>query len=118
MNSVRRSLSAVIVLAAIIGGATVPAFAGLTHPVCTSKHHDCGATPKIAKCCCGDEQSAQTQSTPGQSRVELRATFALIAAVPSAIHVAWTPHSAHSGHSAPPHYPGVDLPTLFSSLLI
>jgi hypothetical protein len=96
----------------------VPAFVGLIHPVCAAKQHDCGTTPKMSTCCCGDEQSGQTESTPGQSRVELRATFSLIAAVPSAIHVAPTPQTVHIGHSAPPHYSAVDLPTLFSSLLI
>ena len=39
--------------------AVLPAFAGLMHPVCAAKHHECGRTPRIAACCCGDEQSAR-----------------------------------------------------------
>ena len=118
VSSVQRALSSIVVLAAIIGGASVPAFAGMIHPVCVSKHHECGATPKISKCCCGDEQSAQTESTPGQSRVDLRATFSCIAAVSTAIQVALTPHTVHTGGSTPPHNSSVGLPILFSSLLI
>jgi hypothetical protein len=118
VKSVRRVLSTVVVLAAVIGGATIPAFAGIAHPVCAAKQHDCGATPKVSKCCCGDEQTSPTDSTPVQPRVEIGAPLSSMPAVLAIVHLTMTPHAVHTGYLAPPHPATVDLPTLFSSLLI
>jgi hypothetical protein len=105
------------VVLAINGTTTVPAFVALVHPVCAAKQHDCGKTPTIAKCCCGDEQSSPHDSTPAQSRLEVRADLSLVAVVTVVVHVAMTPHAQRAIHTSPPH-PCLDRPTLFSSLLI
>jgi hypothetical protein len=117
VNCARTALSAIALLVAITGTATVPAFAGLIHPVCAAKQHDCGTTPKVSKCCCGDEQSSENGGTPAQSRIEVRAPLQSTLAVTSAVLVA-TPPAVRTVHSSSPHRSPVDLPTLFSSLLI
>jgi hypothetical protein len=104
---------------AILGTTTVQAFAIAGHPTCTAKHHECGQAPTIAKCCCGDEQSSPSDSTPVQSRVDARAdlapiaTVGILAAAPSI-----TPHVPLAIQTSPPHQYLVDLPTLFASFLI
>jgi hypothetical protein len=118
VKSVRTALSAMTLLVAMTATATVPAFAGLLHPVCASTQHDCGQTPKIVSCCCGDEHASPTESTPVQSRVQIRADFSSMPAVTSALQVAMTPHARTPVHTSPPNRGVVDLPTLFSSLLI
>jgi len=111
-------LSAIALLVAMTGATAVAAFAPLIHPICASRQHDCGKTPEIVTCCCGDEQAPPTKSTAVQSRVEVRADLLSMAAVMSAVPVATTPHAFITVHTSPPHRCRVDLPTLFSSLLI
>jgi len=118
VKSGRIGLSAIVLLVAITGATTVPAFAGLTHPVCASRHHDCGDTAKVSECCCGDAQASQTDSTPVQSRTEFRADLSSMTAVSSAVPVALPPHAVTTVHTSPPHRSHIDLPTFFSSLLI
>jgi hypothetical protein len=118
VQSLRKALSAIALAVTTLGMATVPAFAFASHPTCTAKHHDCGKAPTITTCCCGDEQSSQTDSTPGRPRVEVHAN---VTAVPVGVDVLDLVTSAHAlvaARTAPPHQSRVDLPTLFASLLI
>jgi hypothetical protein len=114
----RSGFPALVVLIAVLGTAVAPAFAGLAHPMCASKQHDCGRTPAFTKCCCGDEQSSAAQSSPVQSRTELRVDLSPMPAATSAVHVALTPHARIAVHTSPPDRGLVDLPTLFATLLI
>ena len=118
MKSARTVASTIALVVAILGMATVPAFAGLAHPVCTAKHHDCGKTPTIAKCCCGDEQSSQAGSTPAQSRVEIHADYSSVPAALNAASMVAPPHAIVTVHTSPPHQYLIDRPTLFSAFLI
>jgi hypothetical protein len=119
VKSVWRFMSAMALLVAVLGASTIPAFALMSHPTCTAKHHECGRTPAIAKCCCGDEQSSPSNSTPAQSHVDVRADFAPIATVGIlAAAPATAPHVPLAIKTSPPHQYLVDLPTLFASLLI
>jgi hypothetical protein len=117
VNSVQRTASAFLVLTAIIGSAAVPAFSGLMHPLCAAREHDCGATPKIETCCCGDSQSSPSEGMPVQSRVVVAAPLSTMPAMSNALQLV-TPHAFHNGYTPPPLRFSVDLPTLFSSLLI
>ena len=102
----------------MLGMATAPAFALAGHPTCTAKHHDCGKAPSITTCCCGDEQSSPTDSTPSQSRVDVRANFTAVPVGVDMLEVATPVHVLVAVHTSPPHQYLVDLPTLFASLLI
>lgn len=111
-------LSTIGLVVAILGMATVPAFAGISHQACTAKQHDCGKTPTLTTCCCGDGQSSQTDSTPVQSRVEVRADLWSMPPLTSADHVVSSLIALAAVHTSPPHRYLIDLPTLFSSFLI
>jgi hypothetical protein len=118
VKSVRTTLSAIALLVAVIGTTTAPAFAGLAHPICAAKQHDCGKTPSIKSCCCGHAQTSPASSTPVQSRVEMRSDLTLMPAATSAVQVATTPHAPLAVHTSPPHRALLDLPTLFATLLL
>ena len=118
VKSVRTVTSAVALLIAVFAGATGPALIGLAHPVCLANHHECGKEPSIRACCCGDAQASQTDSTPVQSRVQVRADFVSLTVVTSAVQVALTPHVLVPVYTSPPHLPSHDLPILFATLLI
>jgi hypothetical protein len=107
----------VMLAVAVLGTPTLSAFALRAHPTCTAKHHDCGKVSTLTTCCCGEEQSSSSDSTPVQSRVEVRADLVSVPAVPSALEAAMTPYAQVAIHTSPPH-PILDRPTLFSSLLI
>ena len=117
VTSARSACSTIIVTLALLGVVVSPAFAGLAHQACTSKHHDCGK-PRITACCCGDEQGSTTSTTPVPSRVELRADLSPMPAVTSAVHVTTSPLAGMTVYTSPPHRCLDDLPTLFSSLLL
>jgi len=118
VKSARTILSVIALLVAMTGAATVPAFATPIHPVCATKQHDCGRATTITKCCCGDEPASQMQSTPAQTRVEVRADLSTVPVIMHAVLVATTSNTPIRIHTSPPHRHLVDLPTLFSSFLI
>jgi hypothetical protein len=118
VRSARRALSALALIISVIGTAAVPAFAGLGHPVCTLKHHDCGQAARIGPCCCGDQGDASNPTGPVESHVTLHAPMTMAPA-----DLASTPALADSRHLVRPHTGPAraappDLPTLFASLLI
>jgi len=114
----RTILSAIALLLAVTSAATASALAGETHRMCVTKQHDCGQTPRITQCCCGDEQASQMESTPVQSRIDVRADLLSMPAVMSVVQVATAPYALIAIHTSPPHRFLIDLPTLFSSFLI
>ena len=117
MRSIGKLISAVTVILAVLGTSTLSSFTFLSHPTCTAKHHDCGKMPTITTCCCGDEQSSSSDSTPVQSRVEVRVNLSALPAFTVALQLAMTTHGQVAVQTSPPH-PALDRPTLFSSLLI
>ena len=118
VKPVRSGLSAVALIIAILGTATIPAFAAAAHPVCLAKQHDCGKTPSIRRCCCGDQSDGSDQSIPVPGKTSVHVTFVPVAAV-------FTPTGAPNpdgilvrAQASPPRAAPVDFPTLFASLLI
>lgn len=118
VKSVRTTLPSIWLVLSILGMATAPAFAFAGHPICTAKHHQCGETASISKCCCGDAQSSQADSTPSQSRVEVRANFTAVPVGVDVLELVTPIHGLVTVHTSAPHQYLVDLPTLFASLLI
>lgn len=112
------ALSAISLLVTMFGMAATQAFAWDAHPTCTTTHHDCGKTAAIAKCCCSDEQPSQTDSTPSQSRVDLRVDLSSMPVVMSATPVPANTLETFAIDASPPHRANLDLSTLFSALLI
>jgi hypothetical protein len=102
----------------VLTTATIPAFAGQVHPLCTAKHHDCGEAPTIRPCCCGGQDNASDQGGPVESTVRLTAPAMPVVAdltfvVPSDVF-----HAFDRPYSGPTRAAPRDLPTLFASLLI
>lgn len=118
MTAVRMKLAALSVVAAIVAMAGGSVFAQAIHPVCVAKQHDCGKTARISKCCCGDQGAPQADSTPVQSRVELRGDIPTPAALPNVVLVAPAPQALSPVQTSPPRLCLLDLPTLFVTFLI
>jgi hypothetical protein len=118
VKSARTILSVFALLLAMTATATVPSFAAPSHPICATKQHDCGRATTITNCCCGDKPASQVQSTPVETRVEVRADLSPVPAIMQAVLVATSSNSPIRIHTSPPHRYLVDLPTLFSTLLI
>ena len=118
MKSARTILSVIALLVAMTATATVSAYAAPGHPICATKQHDCGRTTTITKCCCGDEPASQMQSTPVQTRVDVRADLSPVPAIMHPVLAATIANTPPRIQTSPPHRYLVDLPTLFSSFLI
>jgi hypothetical protein len=101
-------------LAAAGGGV----FAQAAHTVCVARQHECAKTAKIVSCCCGEQGGSRDDSTPGQSRVEVRADMTTGSVLPNVLHGVSTVPSFASVDTSPPRFCPLDLPTLFSIFLI
>jgi hypothetical protein len=117
VKSVCTSLSAISVVVALIGSASVSAFVAGIHPLCTAKQHDCGTGPLIQACCCAD-QSGTTDQTAPNAKVTFNVTLLPVAAVAAHLFVPVSTHASMPTVVPPPRSSPVDLPTLFASLLI
>jgi hypothetical protein len=118
VNSLRASLSSIAVVASLLATIGGPLLAQATHPVCTAKHHECDKTATVSDCCCGDQGSPLADSTPAQSRVEVRGDLSPMLALPSFVHTAPAPQPLSPVQTSPPRLCLLDLPTLFATLLI
>ncbi len=118
VSFLRTKASAVAVVASMFVALGGPVFAQAVHPVCVAKQHECGQTAKIVKCCCGDQDTSRRDSTPVQSRVEVRADTTAAPALPHILHVVSAPASFAPVHTSPPRLGLLDLPTLFVTFLI
>jgi len=102
---------------AVTTTATMPAFAGRVHPVCTAKHHDCAKAPTIRPCCCRAQDNSSDQGRPIESNVQLpRPSMPVVAdlfGVPDDLFRPFVRAYSAATRAASP-----DLPTLFASLLI
>src|SRR5512141_2832338 len=99
----------------MVGGSV---FAQAARPVCVAKHHECEKTAKIVKCCCGDQDASRNDSTPVQSRIEIRSDMTAVPALPNIVHVVSAPVLVVPVHTSPPRLCLLDLPTLFVTFLI
>jgi hypothetical protein len=117
VKSVRTLLSALSVVVALIGSASVSAFVTGAHPICTAKQHDCGTGPKIQACCCGDQSNTSDQTAP-TAKVMVSVTLLPVAAVTANTFVPVSTHAFTPAQAPPPRSSPADLPTLFASLLI
>ena len=81
VKAVRRALPAIALAIATIGTVTIPAFAAAAHPVCVAKQHDCGKTPSIRPCCCGEESNGSDQSGPVPGKASVGVSLVPIAAI-------------------------------------
>ena len=113
----RTTITAIALVVAMIGAASVPAVAVMVHPVCAANQHDCGSNVKVTKCCCRDARDTSSQNGPVQSRVAMRADLTahpfVVVAAASGVRCGATRRSRIARRASP-----VDLPTLFASLLI
>jgi hypothetical protein len=109
------ALSLVAAIVATTGGSV---FARAIHPVCLAKQHDCAKTATVSNCCGGDRDAARMDSTPAQSPVEVRADLSAPSALPNVVHIAPAPQGLSPVHTSPPRLGLLDLPTLFTTLLI
>jgi hypothetical protein len=118
MRSARKISSALLLTISVITTATVPAFAGSIHPVCTVKHHDCGEAASIRPCCCGDQDGSSDQSGPVESKAQVTAPATSVLAdltlvtQPDVLAPFFRLYSGTT-RAAPP-----DLLTLFATLLL
>jgi hypothetical protein len=117
VTDLRTRLAALSVAAAIVAMTGGPLFAQTDHPICTARQHDCGNTPTLSKCCCGDQDPTRHDSTPVQPRVEVRVDRS---STPALVEVVSAParHSVIHVQTSPPRLCLLDLPTLFSTFLI
>jgi hypothetical protein len=95
-----------------------PVLAGQVHPICVSKHHDCGTTARFVECCCGDQSSASDQGGPVQSRQQLLVKLTADPGVLVDLAVSESFRIAARPETSPPRAHAPDLPTLFATLLI
>jgi hypothetical protein len=117
VKSLRPAFSALALIVALIGVATVPAYAGQDRRDCApaARTHDCCKTP-VLKACCSDRSDASNQSGPVQSRVTVNPNLTPLPAVfvPDLSFVVRAVTAAQATPRAGP----IDLPTLLSTLLI
>ena len=118
VKSARTMLSAIVLVAAVITSAGAAVLAAHVHPACAAHRHECSKSATIAKCCCGDQDAARTDSTPVQSRVEVRTDMCATPALPHAVQITAAASVLSPVHTSPPYLCLIDLPTLFATFLI
>jgi hypothetical protein len=118
VSFLRTKVSAIAVVASMFVALSDPVFAQTVHPVCVAKQHECGQTAKIVKCCCGDQDASRNDSTPVQSRLEVRGDMTAASVVPNVMHVVSQLASFAPVDTSPPRLCLLDLPTLFVAFLI
>jgi hypothetical protein len=105
----------VFAISAVAGGSV---FSQAAHPICVAKHHDCGQIARMSSCCCGDQDVSRNDSTPGQSRTDVRPDMSVTPSFSFAVYFATGPNLASAIQTSPPRLCSLDLPTLFAALLI
>ena len=118
VSLVPTKLSALVLVASMLMAAGGSVFAQASHLICVAKQHECGKTATIAKCCCGQPDASRTDSTTALIRVEVRADLTLTPALPLFVQMVAARPSFNPAQTSPPRLCLLDLPTLFSTLLI
>ena len=114
----RTRLSAVALVAAILSASGALLAAADVHPVCVSKHHDCGTAPTIGSCCCGDQGRASDESVPAKPRVQAITGLSFVSLAPLPIVINLQSAATTAIQTSPPRGAPPDLPTRFGALLI
>ncbi len=118
MTSVRK-LSAVAVVTALLFGAAAPLVAAEpAHNACAARQHACGQTARITPCCCPDNGQQSANPAPVPTRIQASPTFVALAVTAHALPAVATAPSTALVRLAWPRRARLDLPTLFSTLLI
>jgi hypothetical protein len=119
VSSLRRKLSAIVLIAAVVTttGATLIA-QGAQHEACATNHHECDDTARIAQCCCGHASDASNQGGPVESRVQLTVDLSPLPVALAAGTFADTSGTSFQVHTSPPSVSPPDLATRFAPLLI
>jgi hypothetical protein len=112
----RVKLSALVLVAVVIGLAGAPLVAETRH--CDQKPHDCGKVTRIAPCCCGDHGDASNQGGPVETGVQINPGVHVIPALFSSVDFSHQDRTIARLDTSPPRGSPLDLPTLFASLLI
>jgi hypothetical protein len=118
VSFLRSKVSAVALVASLLVAVGGSVFAQAGHPVCVAKQHECGKTAKISSCCCSAQDALGPDSTPIQSRVEVRGDMTPTPALPHSVSIVASPPSVAPVHTPPPRLCLLDLPTLFVTFLI
>ena len=117
VTRLRLQLAALGTAAAILIMTAAP-LAQALYQTCMLPHHECGKTARIVKCCCGDQDASRNDSTPVQSRLEVRGDMTVASVVPNVTRVVSQLASFAPVDSSPPRLCLLDLPTLFVTFLI
>lgn len=113
-----RTKCSALALIGLLAATAGPLFAQDRHPVCETKHHDCGTPAKISSCCCGDLGQFRDASVPAQARTELTKDVAVTLTLPPFVQPVARQVLLSAVQASPPRLALLDLPTLFASLLI
>jgi len=113
----RLSALALIVTTLVTTGAGVLGAPG-RYDMCTAKQHDCGATAKIARCCCAGQNDSSRSPGPVEARTQIAPDVTVVPIVVSTAALMSADTRMSPVQSSPPPPPHADLPTLFASLLI
>jgi hypothetical protein len=118
VRSLRSIATASTLIALLTVTAAAPAAGAAAHALCRAEHHDCGSTPSLKSCCCGEDGGSQDAAGPAAVRITIERT------TPAAAGLFAAPprpdlHRAAKAHaSSPPRAAPVDLPILFAAFLI
>jgi hypothetical protein len=112
----RFKLTVLSLMVALLATSALSFAQGLTQ-ACVPQQHQCAAVPTISDCCC--ESSSGQPSTPAEQRVEVANTFAQ-STPPALLSTVWFTDRGQRLHVSlvSPRVSLLDLPTLFSTLLI
>lgn len=118
LTGLRKRLSALTLVVAIMTTATGSALPQNRHPACEAKQHDCGQSARISSCCCGDLGAPRDAGTPAPSRSDVASGVATAPVPPQFEDPFLRSHQSIAVQASPPRLALLDLNTLFACLLI
>ena len=117
MFPLRVRLIVLVLMAAILGMSAAP-IAAASHAPCMVARHDCDNTPAIAECCCGADESSLPSSLPQPTASVAPTMVAVSPVISDAMDIFRAPACGGLACAISPRHCLLDLPTLFSTLLI
>src|SRR5579864_8404126 len=115
VTCVRTRLSAAGILAVVLLTAGAPLVA-VVHDVCLAKQHDCGRTPLLIQCCCGDNGDISNQPGVTQAPIDIPGDQSAVSILPYTIEAPRVGASSWRVDTSPPHGRSPDLPILLADL--
>jgi hypothetical protein len=117
MSPLRARLIVTVLLMAFVGS-MASAYTAQGRQLCVVAHHECDEVPTIAECCCGNGGSS-VPSVPPEQRVQLGSSVSVATpALDQTITVVCAQTGLPQVCGVSPRACLLDLPTLFSTLLI